>query len=340
MKERKKYIDIAKGIAMIFVVMGHCEYINTNVYVWLYSFHMPLFFILSGITFSINNKPHFKDFLKNKFFKLVIPYLLLSIVMWPVSTIMKCVALGFDVDYFKELAGIIISDRSTGFYYTMWFIFVLLEAELFLYLLVKFIKNKSQNIKNIVYVLIGLISILIGVLLSNYTNGLIFCLDLLPYSIGFVSFGYFIKENIGMFEKIFNKKYYIIVFGLIHLTFTYLNYKACGRTDLYECTPGNYFYMIIHSVFGSLAIINLSFIINKNKILEYIGKNSLIYYAFQNTIVIPICANVLEFMFNKLRIINLEALLFSLTVITSLIMLTIVNEIIRRYLPFLLGKRE
>ena len=103
MKERKKYIDIAKGIAMILVIMGHCKYINNYLHVWLYSFHMPLFFILSGMTFSVKNKPHFKDFLKNKFFKLLIPYFLLLLVMWPISTIMKTVAMGFDVSYLKEL---------------------------------------------------------------------------------------------------------------------------------------------------------------------------------------------------------------------------------------------
>ena len=48
-KERIIWIDYAKAIAMFFVIFGHVDSGNylTN---WIYSFHMPLFFLLSGIT--------------------------------------------------------------------------------------------------------------------------------------------------------------------------------------------------------------------------------------------------------------------------------------------------
>lgn len=51
-KERIIWIDYAKAIAMLFVIFGHVDSGNylTN---WIYSFHMPLFFLLSGITLKV-----------------------------------------------------------------------------------------------------------------------------------------------------------------------------------------------------------------------------------------------------------------------------------------------
>ena len=54
-KDRIHYLDIAKGIAMILVILGHTKkLIPTNVVWWLYTFHMPLFFMLSGMVLNID----------------------------------------------------------------------------------------------------------------------------------------------------------------------------------------------------------------------------------------------------------------------------------------------
>jgi len=51
---RIDYLDIAKGIGIILVYIGHC-YIGertqtlSNVIYWIYSFHMPFFFFVSGM---------------------------------------------------------------------------------------------------------------------------------------------------------------------------------------------------------------------------------------------------------------------------------------------------
>lgn len=47
MKERLDYIDIAKGFAILAVIVGHYSDISlVDRFIW--SWHMPLFFILSG----------------------------------------------------------------------------------------------------------------------------------------------------------------------------------------------------------------------------------------------------------------------------------------------------
>lgn len=52
MKERETYIDIAKGIGIILVVIGHLHGINHIIHDFFYLFHMPLFFIISGYLYN------------------------------------------------------------------------------------------------------------------------------------------------------------------------------------------------------------------------------------------------------------------------------------------------
>ena len=51
-KKREEFIDIAKGIAILCVIIGHtwknAYPADKRLMVFIYSFHMPLFFILSG----------------------------------------------------------------------------------------------------------------------------------------------------------------------------------------------------------------------------------------------------------------------------------------------------
>lgn len=53
MEHRIGYIDIAKGIGILLVYIGHCDLdYKSNLFLWIYSFHMPLFFFISGSLFT------------------------------------------------------------------------------------------------------------------------------------------------------------------------------------------------------------------------------------------------------------------------------------------------
>ena len=67
---RIEWIDIAKGIAIICVILGHLGIFKINRVVFV--FHMPLFFVLSG--YFLSRRASFIDFCKNKAKTLLIPY--------------------------------------------------------------------------------------------------------------------------------------------------------------------------------------------------------------------------------------------------------------------------
>ena len=75
-KNRMTFIDIAKGIAILLMVIGH-SYSKTNFFLeWINSFHMPLFFIVTGILYGmINEKKGCLTFnFKTKAINLLLPY--------------------------------------------------------------------------------------------------------------------------------------------------------------------------------------------------------------------------------------------------------------------------
>lgn len=57
-KQRIEWIDIAKGIAIVAMIIGHSVEYGGTIRNFIFSFHMPLFFILSGYTYKIPETMH------------------------------------------------------------------------------------------------------------------------------------------------------------------------------------------------------------------------------------------------------------------------------------------
>lgn len=95
--ERLTWIDEIKGFAMITVILGHAvngylvsgvqehRIVLQAIFDFIYAFHMPLFFMVSGYLYEITwNERDRSDFLriKNKLIDLSCLYILFSIFFW------------------------------------------------------------------------------------------------------------------------------------------------------------------------------------------------------------------------------------------------------------------
>lgn len=74
-KTRNKGLDIAKGIGIILVVLGHA---CSPASLFTAQFHMPLFFVISGYLFDGRNSV--KDFIKRKINSLYLPFIIWNIL--------------------------------------------------------------------------------------------------------------------------------------------------------------------------------------------------------------------------------------------------------------------
>ena len=92
-KQYFEWIDLAKGIGIVFVVLGHafrdemrassmvCEYI----YRLIYLFHMPVFWTISGLTYSVSGSRHLSEkarYTAGRVRTLLIPLLVYSLVIY------------------------------------------------------------------------------------------------------------------------------------------------------------------------------------------------------------------------------------------------------------------
>lgn len=88
---RVESIDILRGVAIILVVLGHMTYTANNIGLkeLVYSFHMPMFFVLAGCTAELSMRRclTISRFLKGKFIALFIPYLVWNFLPLPFSSI-------------------------------------------------------------------------------------------------------------------------------------------------------------------------------------------------------------------------------------------------------------
>lgn len=92
------WIDALKFFAIFLVLWGHCIqyflssfYLDEPVYRFIYSFHMPLFMMVSGYLFGLSTKRDIRLLIKNKSIQLLLP-----VLSWAVLYIVIEKLLGID----------------------------------------------------------------------------------------------------------------------------------------------------------------------------------------------------------------------------------------------------
>lgn len=92
-RERLDYLDVAKGIGIIAVIIGHMGLSHVNQFV--FTFHMPLFFLIAG--YFISDKYDFKTFFVKKVKQLIPPYILTCIIICILSVISDIIQGNYNV---------------------------------------------------------------------------------------------------------------------------------------------------------------------------------------------------------------------------------------------------
>lgn len=134
---RLNYVDVAKGLGMLAVIWGHTRLSGWS-FSFVYAWHMPLFFFLSGQVFDRQRYGSFTSFLRKKWHSLLLPYIFYSFITWAMwAVVMK--AIGMPVaSYWMPLMETFISRAPSGYFVhnvPLWFVLCLFSMETLYYFL-------------------------------------------------------------------------------------------------------------------------------------------------------------------------------------------------------------
>lgn len=333
-KERYAWIDVAKGYGILCVIWAHLP--NEGLNPWIYSFHMPLFFFLSGYVFHI--RYDFREFVKRKVKTLIVPYFGLGIPMvlfeW-IRYVIKGEALGEAI--FRLLKEFLVQNR----YLTLWYIACLFWLNLIFYGLAKYIKRE--------WLLLGISFAMPGIGLVYYGAGgdsLPWNIDTCLMAIPFFATGYWYKLHKESVEgRLRNGRKRGIVFGLCLIG----NVGCCVATwilsgeglEMFYNQYGSPVFTYSSAFMGIVCIIIFAKQWTMPR-LQQLGENSMLYYAWHQTIMIPIVQLLLAWIgWNIYNIKNwLELVGYKLVCVVLILIFTALCDYMIKKLgwTFLLGK--
>lgn len=226
---RIPWVDACKGITFLLVIIGHTLYYLSErtlifLYSFLYSFHMPLFFMLSAYTFRFSaNGRSWLHRVKKSFFQMVVPAVLVMVAARTLFRFMNGTDV-FALEYWKQIARtVLFANGIVGTFHGIvvepmgmfWFLFVLFTARaLFdgLHLLLR----GNRGMLYAVCLLLGVVGVLLrnrvffftetigdvvdGLLVPKY-EAWPFCFDLSLSVLPYFVIGNVLRQKPALFEK-------------------------------------------------------------------------------------------------------------------------------------------
>lgn len=320
--KRVAYIDVMRGIGIFLVVFAHIHAAEgKSINGFIYTFHMPLFFFVSGFVYK-KKEEKFQQFLRKKIAAIVVPYFCwagLSFLYWSVIERSLRSAEG-QISVTKAFFGIFLGEyQYLMFNVVLWFLPVLFGVEIAFEALMRM--KCSRYLKVILLVLSG-------------TIGLLLFEAELPWGINkvfryliFYAVGYACSKVPWSNISIHKRTSIVVLWGGVGLLLYFLG-----------LTEGIWFYII--ALAGIFAAMMISILLQNVKLLQLLGRNTLAILVMHGPfyrVVIFVSALLLHTSTEQLRESFLVSVLFSIFVICFL---GIPIIILNKYLPWMIGKKK
>ena len=329
---RLDWVDNARAIGIVFVVMGHHH--QHGLYNYIYTFHMPLFFFLSGMMFKRKADDRFADFAIKRAKTLLFPYFIFSIALYGLWWF-----LGRFVDP-SVLDGYSLQKNFLGIFYAqgqmeymrwgleMWFLPCLYLTSILYY----FMAEMSIHKQFAIVVFCALTGFTLPQILSYR---LPWSFDVALVALGFFWLGHILMAYIQKYTLSWKSFLFLLMlFGVSVMTYR----LQTERIDMYQAIYGEYLLFYLSAIAGVLFYILLSKVLPTPALFAFIGANSLVIYMLHMR-----ALTILNYIFNhfaNLRIAD-NTIIGALTLSMLQIMILVpVVLLINRYFLFLLGRRR
>lgn len=262
---RVKYIDAAKGHLMLLVILGHILIVlnpdYTKLYctlpqAFIYTFHMPAYFILHGLVFHVKkwHDQSAQKFVMHRLRTLIVPYCFFEVI----GIIWKMIF--FRQSFLTGVYNLITIRCNVG---ADWFLVAMFMGGLLFLIYVK-CQNRVYGIASTIACFI------LPMVMSGNQLLIVLGRGLLAYA--FIMCG-------CMLRKLFlNEKTKTLAWLFVSLVVTawvaVINLKF-GENDFYSCTIHNPLAFCVGGISGTILIISLSRKLLCELITEVIGRHTL-----------------------------------------------------------------
>ena len=280
------WIDNLKSLAILLMVFGHTnnsEAVIGSVLIYIYSFHMPLFFFISGLTFYPEKYKTPKEFITRKILTLLVPYFFFSflgfgLLMVTNSSHFSLAVLG---DSLFRIAFADTDLLNFGYEGPLWFLPCLFLVQIEFYF-ISFLNKRTQIVTIVLLVALGLI-------FGPQFRFIPWTAAASLVALLFYWLGFLLKDKISSLD--YSSKRRIILGGiLVSVIFSYLNGGVGMAIDIY----GNPFYFLLSALGGIGYVVLLTTYTSPSRRLSYIGMNSIIIFGLHGPLLFFVIPKIKE----------------------------------------------
>jgi polysaccharide biosynthesis protein PslL len=293
---RNSVIDIAKGIGILLIVFSHnwiIFYMGGELFNFIYSFQLLLFFFLAGILYK--QTKDLQTLVVSKADSLLKPYFIVLLALGMVKILLGEKVAG------KYFAGILYANGNTIEWTPLWFLPHLFMVFILIWILIRLDQITSKN-HMFLWIIVGLFLLLGDVPMKYFWEkplidfggpsllfgqpailpGLPFSLDIILLTSGYTLIGYLVSKQALNFK--FN--YFLLFLSLA--TFLTLQYYFNDIEDLNLRVYDHVLVCAIQAITAFYSILCLSRLFDQwvvtRQILGYIGSASLVILLFHSFI--------------------------------------------------------
>lgn len=340
---RDKLIDVARGIGILLVVFAHIyEGIATNI---IYLFHMPLFFYLSGATFSFSKSNFNRHFVNKRIKTLLVPYLFFSLISflywWRVESHFRPVfespifdgkigELSIPLQQFINIFLSIAAGSAFVYNSPLWFLTCLFIS----IICYSIIKKETGKYSFLVCCLCASFYFIWG----EQVPRLPWCFEIALTTLPLLWLGDLTYKQIQLLGL---KKSIIIsiFFLIISVTIIYFYHPSLNMME-HDINVWWQFYLCSISLIILLLVFGKLILKFDNGVLQWLGRNSLIIMCIHGPIYRIVLYTVSIIIKKDISVIR-HSLFMSSSVVLLVVFITIpICFIINKYFPFVLGRKK
>ncbi|MDO5455986.1 MAG: acyltransferase family protein [Eubacteriales bacterium] len=266
-KPRIEMIDIAKAITIVLVILGHTTgNLETPMYRrMLYTFHMPLFFFLAGMSIkpkALRTFEDWKNYIGKNVLSLIVPYIIFAFVFAPFT---------FE-NVPRFLYGSWMALTKAGTLTSLWYLTSFFVARMYCQILVnltsmaKILNAETAALTEKTYDALGLLAIpmfVIGFMLPKLEGGYPWCLDVSFVAAGYILLGIALRVRVLILAQAKGRILCLMtaVAAVAFLCGTVLRGDALELSMMCFGSYGNVFWFLFNSIAGSIAVLGVSMLL-------------------------------------------------------------------------------